>query len=63
MQQKHKVAMLAAIVHIVNGDWAALVQDLAEMDVVPPTANTQRFTMVCLLLKILIISNLPVLQV
>ncbi|GFP82828.1 uncharacterized aarf domain-containing protein kinase at1g79600 chloroplastic [Phtheirospermum japonicum] len=34
MEKKHQLAMLASIVHIVNGDWASLVYDLTEMDVV-----------------------------
>uniref|UniRef100_A0A1D1YUA7 Uncharacterized protein sll0005 n=1 Tax=Anthurium amnicola TaxID=1678845 RepID=A0A1D1YUA7_9ARAE len=45
MQKKHQLAILASIVHIVNGDWGALVQDLTEMDVVPRTANIHRVTM------------------
>ncbi|CAA7389907.1 unnamed protein product [Spirodela intermedia] len=45
MQKKHQVAMLGSIVHIVNGDWGALVQDLTEMDVVPPSTNIRRVTM------------------
>lgn len=46
MQTKHQLAMLASIVHIANGDWGALVQDLTEMDVVPPSTNIRRVTMV-----------------
>lgn len=38
--------MLSSIVHIVNGDWASLVYDLIEMDVVPPRTNLRRVTMV-----------------
>ena len=38
--------MLASIIHIVNGDWASLVLDLTEMDVVPPNTNLRRVTMV-----------------
>lgn len=46
MEKKHQFAMLASIVHIVNGDWASLVHDLTEMDVVRPGTNIRRFTMV-----------------
>ncbi|KAK6144798.1 hypothetical protein DH2020_021618 [Rehmannia glutinosa] len=46
MEKKHQFAMLASIVHIVNGDWASLVYDLTEMDVVRPGTNIRRFTMV-----------------
>ncbi|KAL1189031.1 Protein ACTIVITY OF BC1 COMPLEX KINASE 3 [Cardamine amara subsp. amara] len=45
MQRKHQLAMLAAIVHIVNGDWACLVEALTDMDVIKPGINTRRFTM------------------
>ncbi|KAK3159402.1 hypothetical protein QOZ80_2AG0149680 [Eleusine coracana subsp. coracana] len=45
MEKKHQRAMLASIVHIVNGDWASLVYDLTEMDVVPPRTNLRRVTM------------------
>ncbi|CAM0942834.1 unnamed protein product [Alopecurus aequalis] len=45
MEKKHKHAMLSSIVHIVNGDWASLVYDLTEMDVVPPRTNLRRVTM------------------
>ncbi|XP_010534416.1 PREDICTED: uncharacterized protein LOC104809972 isoform X2 [Tarenaya hassleriana] len=45
MQRKHQFAMLASIVHIVNGDWASLVQALIEMDVIKPGTNTRRITM------------------
>lgn len=41
MDKKHQGAMLAAIAHLVNGDWQSLVEDLADMDVVKPT--TDRF--------------------
>jgi len=46
MERKHQRAMLASIIHIVNGDWASLVLDLTEMDVVPPNTNLRRVTMV-----------------
>lgn len=46
MEKKHQFAMLASIVHIVNGDWASLVLDLTEMDVIKPGTNIRRFTMV-----------------
>lgn len=45
MERKHQRAMLASIVHIVNGDWASVVYDLTEMDVVPPKTNLRRVTM------------------
>ncbi|XP_073140890.1 uncharacterized protein [Henckelia pumila] len=45
MEKRHQFAMLASIVHIVNGDWASLVYDLTEMDVIRPGTNIQRFTM------------------
>lgn len=46
MERRHQLAMLASVVHIVNGDWPSLVQDLTEMDVVRPGTNLQRVTMV-----------------
>lgn len=45
MEKKHKFAMLASIIHIVNADWASLVGSLAEMDVVRPGTNISRVTM------------------
>ncbi|XP_074296016.1 uncharacterized protein LOC141623759 [Silene latifolia] len=45
MERKHQLAMLASIIHIVNGDWASLVQALSEMDVVVPGTNTRLVTM------------------
>ncbi|KAK9019492.1 hypothetical protein V6N11_054010 [Hibiscus sabdariffa] len=45
MEKKHQFAMLASIVHIVNGDWSSLVQALSEMDVVRPGTNIRRVTM------------------
>ncbi|TVU27799.1 hypothetical protein EJB05_19300 [Eragrostis curvula] len=45
MEKKHQRAMLASIVHIVNGDWASLVYDLTQMDIVPPRTNLRRVTM------------------
>lgn len=45
MERKHQFAMLAAIIHIVNGDWACLVQALFEMDVIKPGTNTRLVTM------------------
>ncbi|VVB17474.1 unnamed protein product [Arabis nemorensis] len=45
MQRKHQLAMLASIVHIVNGDWAFLVEALTDMDVIKPGVNTRRFTL------------------
>lgn len=48
MEKRHQFAMLGSIIHIVNGDWAALVNDLTEMDVVKPGTNIRRVTMVSL---------------
>ncbi|KAJ9175588.1 hypothetical protein P3X46_014130 [Hevea brasiliensis] len=45
MEKKHQFAMLASIVHIVNGDWASLVRSLTEMDVIRPGTNIWRVTM------------------
>ncbi|KAJ4828689.1 hypothetical protein Tsubulata_030758 [Turnera subulata] len=45
MKRKHQFAMLASIVHIVNGDWMALVNSLIEMDVVRPGTNIRLVTM------------------
>ncbi|WCJ19349.1 Protein kinase superfamily protein [Euphorbia peplus] len=44
MEKKHQFAMLASIVHIVNGDWASLVQSLTEMDVIKPGTNIRLVT-------------------
>jgi aarF domain-containing kinase len=57
MEKKHQRAMLASIVHIVNGDWASLVYDLTEMDVVPPRTNLRRVTMV--FIKLLLCTIFP----
>lgn len=51
MEEKHQVAMLASIVHLVNGEWASLVEALAEMDVVRPGTNMRRVTLVSHLLS------------
>jgi aarF domain-containing kinase len=48
MEKKHQLAMLASIVHIANGDWAGLISDLTQMDVVPPGTNLRRVTLVSL---------------
>ncbi|KAL3339433.1 hypothetical protein AABB24_028177 [Solanum stoloniferum] len=45
VKRKHQYAMLASIVHIVNGDWESLVLDLSEMDVVKPGTNLRLVTM------------------
>lgn len=45
VKRKHQYAMLASIVHIVNGDWASLVLDLTEMDIVKPGTNLRLVTM------------------
>ncbi|XP_047319768.1 uncharacterized protein slr1919 [Impatiens glandulifera] len=45
MEKKHQFAMLASIVHIVNGDWGSLVHALADMDVVPLGTNIRLVTM------------------
>lgn len=44
MEKKHQLAMLSSIIHIVTGDWGALVQDMEDMDVVPPRTNKLRVT-------------------
>ncbi|CAL0300629.1 unnamed protein product [Lupinus luteus] len=44
MEKKHQFAMLASIVHIVNGDWASLVRALIDMDVVRPGTNIRLVT-------------------
>lgn len=46
MEKRHQLAMLASIVHIVNGDWAALVGALIDMDVVKPGTNIRLVTLV-----------------
>ena len=46
MEKKHQYAMLASIVHIVNGDWPSLVHALTEMDIIRPGTSIQRVTMV-----------------
>lgn len=56
MEKRHQFAMLSSIVHIVNGDWGALVYDLTEMDVVPAGTNLRRVTLViCQYLYLLLI--------
>lgn len=55
MEKKHRFAMLAAIVHIVNGDWASLVHSLIDMDVVKPGTNIRRITMVSYLHRVIVI--------
>ncbi|KAL2925175.1 hypothetical protein RDABS01_028786, partial [Bienertia sinuspersici] len=45
MERKHQLAMLASIIHIVNGDWASLVLALFEMDVIRPGTSTRLVTM------------------
>ncbi|XP_019427496.1 PREDICTED: uncharacterized protein LOC109335776 isoform X1 [Lupinus angustifolius] len=45
MEKKHQFAMLASIVHIVNGDWASLVRALIDMDVVRPGTNIRLVTL------------------
>lgn len=45
MEKKHQLAMLASIVHIVNGDWASLVQAITMMVVVSPGTNLRLVTM------------------
>ncbi|XP_038971211.1 uncharacterized protein LOC103719633 isoform X3 [Phoenix dactylifera] len=45
MEKKHQLAMLAFIMHIVNGDWGALVYDSTEMDIVRPGTNLRRVKM------------------
>ena len=50
VEKKHQFAMLAAIVHIVNGDWESLVHALGDMDIIRPGVNLQRIIMVSYLL-------------
>lgn len=57
MEKKHQFAMLASIVHIVNGDWASLVHSLTEMDVIRPGTNIRRVTMVTYLFLCQILSK------
>ncbi|AES62191.1 putative cadmium-transporting ATPase [Medicago truncatula] len=45
MEKRHQFAMLASIVHIVNGDWASLVNALIDMDMVRPGTNIRLVTM------------------
>lgn len=47
MEKKHQNAMLAAIAHLVNGEWESLTEDLAEMDVVKPTTDRFAVRLVC----------------
>ena len=46
MEKRHQLAMLASIIHIVNGDWASLVRALVDMDVVRPGTNIRLVTLV-----------------
>ncbi|KAJ7559302.1 hypothetical protein O6H91_04G078600 [Diphasiastrum complanatum] len=39
MERKHQYAMIAAVAHLVNGEWGFLTDDLAEMDVLKPTTD------------------------
>ncbi|KAG6554988.1 hypothetical protein Mapa_003573 [Marchantia paleacea] len=43
MEKTHQAAMLAAIAHLVNGEWGCLANDLGDMDVLKPT--TDRFAL------------------
>ncbi|XP_047166084.1 uncharacterized protein slr1919 [Vigna umbellata] len=45
MEKRHQFAMLASIIHIVNGDWEALVRALIDMDVVRPGTNIRLVTL------------------
>ncbi|KAG4397781.1 hypothetical protein GLYMA_10G212000v4 [Glycine max] len=45
MEKRHQLAMLASIIHIVNGDWASLVRALVDMDVVRPGTNIRLVTL------------------
>ena len=46
MDRKHQAAMLAAIAHLVNGEWQYLADDLASLDVLKPTTDRQALAMV-----------------
>lgn len=39
IERKHQGAMLAAIAHLVNGEWQSLTDDLGDMDVLKPTID------------------------
>ncbi|KAL6498253.1 hypothetical protein OROGR_028650 [Orobanche gracilis] len=43
-KKRHQFAVLASIVHIVNGDWASLVRALIDMDMVRPGTNIRLVT-------------------
>ncbi|KAK7279667.1 hypothetical protein RJT34_24723 [Clitoria ternatea] len=45
MEKKHQFAMLASIIHIVNGDWESLVHALTDMDIVRPGSNIRLVTL------------------
>jgi aarF domain-containing kinase len=47
VDKNHQGAMLAAIAHLVNGDWQSLTEDLADMDVVKPTTDRFAVRLVC----------------
>eukprot|EP00271_Cylindrocystis_brebissonii_P004811 TRINITY_DN16720_c0_g1_i1.p1 TRINITY_DN16720_c0_g1~~TRINITY_DN16720_c0_g1_i1.p1 ORF type:complete len:1485 (-),score=215.30 TRINITY_DN16720_c0_g1_i1:607-4422(-) len=44
MEPQHQAAFLAAIAHLVNAEWAALADDLADMDVLKPTTDRAAVT-------------------
>ncbi|CAI5989175.1 unnamed protein product [Closterium sp. NIES-65] len=46
MERQHQQAMLAAVAHLVNGEWSMLAADLAAMDVLKPTTDRRALTMV-----------------
>ena len=46
MEPQHQAAMLAAIAHLVNAEWAQLANDLAAMDVLKPTTDRASLTRV-----------------
>ncbi|CAI7827729.1 unnamed protein product [Closterium sp. NIES-54] len=45
MERQHQQAMLAAVAHLVNGEWSMLAADLAAMDVLKPTTDRRALTM------------------
>lgn len=47
MDKIHQGAMLAAIAHLVNGDWQSLTDDLADMDVLKPRTDRFALRLVC----------------
>lgn len=49
MEKSHQAAMLAAIAHLVNGEWGYLANDLGDMDVLKPTTDRFALRLVCII--------------